>query len=254
MTTQKSQYDTIAEEYVRLEGERVGRKYIYEPSFFKALGDVRDKFVADFGCGSGILTRQIAERGANSVVGFDNSEDMLKIAEQQILGGKIINNVVYEKTDLSVNQHYDDHYFDIVAGTFIFHYAKNPQELENMFANAFGLLRKHGRLVAINNNPQNPLTENRQYSATVRLAEDEKELREGSRLKVTLFERGKEACSFYNYHWSRETYERAMMRTGFKDIKFIPMQVSEEGIRKFGEDFWRPWYASPYLTIIEARK
>lgn len=265
----KSQYEAIAADYARIQGERIGRQFIYEPSFFRILGDVSGKAVVDLGCGDGRSTRQIVQRGARFAAGLDNCEEMLRLALEETQRRVDYRKFCFGKADLTKKQ--DFRYFalgnglnswivdarmnfDIAAGMFIFHYARTPNDLENMFANTAQLLKRKGRVVAMNNNPLNPLTENQKYSAVSRLVNPSEGLKEGSPIKITIYDKGKEAISFTTYHWSRSTYERAMKKAGFKDVKFHDMQVTEEGIKQFGKDFWKDGYTNPYLVVLEATK
>lgn len=50
---------------------------------FHVMGDVREKRVLDFGCGSGINTILLASRGAD-VVGLDISPDLIEIARRRM--------------------------------------------------------------------------------------------------------------------------------------------------------------------------
>ncbi len=48
--------------------------------FLRLVGDIRNKSVADFGCGDGFFTRILAQNFPSEVVGIDYSEPMIKKA------------------------------------------------------------------------------------------------------------------------------------------------------------------------------
>jgi len=47
----KTQYAKIGKAYAKAQGERIARKYMYEPSFFATLGNLEGKDILDLGCG-----------------------------------------------------------------------------------------------------------------------------------------------------------------------------------------------------------
>src|SRR5213596_1712867 len=52
------------------------------PSILSLLGLARGQRILDVGCGSGILSATLADRGA-SVIGVDPSREMIKIADRE---------------------------------------------------------------------------------------------------------------------------------------------------------------------------
>ena len=79
MTT--SSYDQIATWYD--ESMRNGSLIhdLVMPGIFTILGDIAGQHICDLACGQGILTRQLARRGA-TVVGIDLSQQLLQFARQ----------------------------------------------------------------------------------------------------------------------------------------------------------------------------
>ncbi|QTD96080.1 hypothetical protein S1361_01915 [Streptomyces cyanogenus] len=51
----------------------------------------------------------------------------------------------------------------------------------------------------------------------------------------------------------REVYEECLRAAGFRDLEWVPLQVSEAGIREFGDDFWVDLLASPPLEMLRCR-
>lgn len=52
---------------------------------------------------------------------------------------------------------------------------------------------------------------------------------------------------------SREVYERCLRAAGFKDLTWVPLEVSAAGVREFGEEFWDDYAANPALTMLRCR-
>jgi hypothetical protein len=51
----------------------------------------------------------------------------------------------------------------------------------------------------------------------------------------------------------REAYENCLRAAGFSELEWVPLQVSEEGIRAFGEEFWTDLLAHPPLEMLRCR-
>ncbi|MEU1782175.1 hypothetical protein ABZ545_22220 [Streptomyces abikoensis] len=51
----------------------------------------------------------------------------------------------------------------------------------------------------------------------------------------------------------REVYEECLRATAFGEVEWIPLQISEAGIRQFGEDFWADLLAHPPLEMLRCR-
>lgn len=243
-----TQYDKIAKEYSENQGKRTAKVYAYNPSFFKVLGNVKGKSVLDLGCGDGYYTRMIKNLGALKVVGIDLSREMIKIAKEKENANSL--EITYQVKD-SLNLG-NIGKFDLVTAGFLLHYSKTKEELKKMIQNIFNNLKKNGRLVAINNNLENPTTKNKKYGSIVEI---DLPIKEGSVVTVKLFEDEKEICSFKNYYWSKETYEKIFKEVGFKKIIWHTIKVSKEGIEKLGEEYWKDFYKTPCpVIVIEAFK
>ncbi|MFA5856998.1 MAG: class I SAM-dependent methyltransferase [Candidatus Pacearchaeota archaeon] len=84
----KNKYDLIAEFYHNFRTKENPKGWMYNehlemPATLKLIGNVRAKKVLDFGCGSGIYTKILKNKGAK-IKGFDISESMLKIARDNL--------------------------------------------------------------------------------------------------------------------------------------------------------------------------
>lgn len=242
-----AEYDNISQKYIKVHEERITRDYLYDPSLFEQLGNLKGKNVLDLACGDGRLTREIKKLGAARVIGVDLSEEMIKAAkekeEENPLGIEYLVGKVGELGKIGE--------FDIIVGGLLLHYSQTKDELKRMCQDISVNLENGGRFVALNNNPDSPLTDKIKYQTVV---ETSGNLKEGAKLKVTLIGQDGTNCSFYNYYWKKQTYEECLVQAGLKDIKWIPVSVSEEGIEKYGKEFWEDFLQSPTITLLEARK
>ncbi len=96
------------------------------------LPDLKGKRVVDLGCGFGWFCRFAREEGAESVLGFDVSENMLARAKATSDPA-----IVYAKADLEVLELLEES-FDLVYSSLAFHYLKDLEAL---------LVRVHAALV-----------------------------------------------------------------------------------------------------------
>jgi len=240
-----AEYDNIADKYS--ETISLMRKYAIDPSFFKLLRNVKGKTVLDLACGSGYFSRKIKKLGASKVVGIDISKKMIEFAikeeKKNPLGIKYVCQNVSKMPKIGE--------FDIVVGSYLLHYSKTRKELKAMIENVTKNLKPNGRFIALNNNPENPLRSIDKYSVTITGNEP---LKEGDKLTVTFYKDGKFSCSFTNYLWFKSTYEKLLKKAGLSKIKWNQCHVSEEGIKKFGEEFWEDLKKHPSTIIIEAIK
>jgi ubiquinone/menaquinone biosynthesis C-methylase UbiE len=242
-----NQYKDIAEEYANNADKSVGGNYLWNYTFFQVIGNVKNKSVLDLACGDGFLTRQLKKKGASNAIGVDLSPEMIKIAEEKEKKNPL--GITYDVGKVGELKKVGE--FDLVVAGFLLHYSETEEELLQMCKDIYKNMKKGGRFFTINRNPLSPLGTHGEYGST---CETEGELKNGSKLKITLFNEDKKVCSFYNFHWSKETYEKCLKAAGFSDIKWHAMEVSPDGIVKFGKEFWNEWYANPYLIVLEATK
>lgn len=244
----KNEYDYIAKEYVG--NISLKRRYCYDHSFYKAIGKVDGKSVLDLACGSGYYTREIKKMGADKVVGVDISEEMIKIAEEEN------ENLGIEYLVCNVSEMPKIGEFDLIIGSFLLHYSKTKEELKLMCNNIFNNLKNRGKFIALNLNPDDPLQPeetHRKYGSTTTT---KGELKEGGVVRVKIYKDkdDKNPPEFSCYHWEKKTYEEILSKAGFKNIKFNYPEVSQDGIDKFGEEFWKDFIEHPGNVIIECEK
>ena len=79
----KSQYDKIAKKYKKANRKSKTQKYLFVPSLFKLLGNIKNKSVLDLGCGEGYYTRLAKIAGAAKVIGIDLSKRQIELANLQ---------------------------------------------------------------------------------------------------------------------------------------------------------------------------
>lgn len=99
------------------------------------------KSILDLGCGSGIVTKDIAHLTKGKVIGIDGSDDMIKVARDVLKD--------YKNVELYVGGAeyipFDDNIFDIVTCNLLLMWANNPQQVVNEMAR---VVKPGGRVLA----------------------------------------------------------------------------------------------------------
>ncbi|MEI8345024.1 MAG: class I SAM-dependent methyltransferase [Candidatus Omnitrophota bacterium] len=239
-------YDRIARAYQRWQKSLI-RKWSLEFSFFKYLGSVEDKDVLDLACGEGNYTRRLKALGARGVVGVDISGAMIELALEQERAQPA--GIFYRQENAATLGRAGD--YDVVTAAYLLHYSRTRQELDDMCRTIYANLRSGGRFVSLNLDPLCPRQSDKRFDCTI---EAPARLTEGCVVKVISYLDGRRICAFENTHWGLQTYENALRRAGFPQIKWHSIEVSPEGIRHFGEAFWRPYLKQAGVLVIECAK
>jgi ubiquinone/menaquinone biosynthesis C-methylase UbiE len=88
------------------------------------------KLILDVGCGSGVVTRDIAHLTKGKVIAVDDSKEMIDVAKNVL---KIFNNVEL-RVGNAKNLSFKDNMFDIVTCNLLLMWAKDPQKVVNEMA------------------------------------------------------------------------------------------------------------------------
>jgi 2-polyprenyl-3-methyl-5-hydroxy-6-metoxy-1,4-benzoquinol methylase len=93
----------------------VNRRYNSDPVLWRLIGQVREQDVLDAGCGTGYLSRQLAQAGAR-VTGVDISSEMIRIAQAKAGAGLPIQFVIQNLATLTG---LSDARFDAVVSNYV---------------------------------------------------------------------------------------------------------------------------------------
>lgn len=86
--------------------------------------------ILDVGCGSGIVTRELALLTRGNVDGIDNSSDMIKVAKELL---KNVSNVHLQVCD-GERLPFDDNVFDVTTCNLVLMWSHHPQQIVNEMA------------------------------------------------------------------------------------------------------------------------
>lgn len=238
-----SQYDVLAS-LTEATAEAPLRKYFEAYSFFEALGDVRSQSVLDIGCGTGLYSRRLKQRGAARVLGLDASAGMIAYARhlesEEPLG---IEYVVKDAADAG-----DVGRFDVVAATYLLHYAPSREVMSGMCRSMHRALVPGGRLVSICLHPEINLSDPSYYhpygfEMASRGGEGDEALMTSVMPEMPF--------TIKAYAWSRATYAAALTEAGFRDIRWHAPMISPEGLEELGSDYWQAYLSQPHAAIFD---
>ncbi len=218
----------LAEDYTsKRRTEHPHNSSCYE-TWLKEVGfQLKGKRILDMACGAGFSSRKLAELGA-SVHGIDISFEMIAQAREiEVLVYPL--GITYQIADAS--QLDLERTFDIVTPSFLFNYAEDVAMLKSLTQSVARHLTPGGMMVGLNAPPQPvvPRMENAgHYSEWI-----DEPWKEGSRVRLRNFDlNGNSVCDIVFRYWSQETYEKYLTTAGLTNIRWVPVEMNQEG-RKF---------------------
>jgi len=225
------------------------RKYVDEFTLLNVLGNVRGKSALDLGCGHGHYTRILKSQGAARVVGVDISQAMIADARSQ-----------EQQTPLGIKYRVEDIIdlerigsFDLALAVYVFPYAASRQQLSGMCGSIYRNLKPGGRLVAAITNPavtEADLPRYQEYGVNVIAPTG---LYDGAVITASL-EIARGSFDISAYFWSQATYEHLLEEAGFQKIVWHPMEVREDAILRYGQDYWQAYQTKPLDIVLECYK
>ncbi|WP_371789739.1 class I SAM-dependent methyltransferase [Streptomyces sp. NBC_01471] len=239
------QYDEIGEAFEGFKSLPLMR-YGEVPSFLSMVGDVSGKSVLDVACGTGFYSREFKRRAAADVFGVDISVEMIAVArefeESDPLG------VRYEVGDVAELTP-GGRRFDIAVGVQCLNYAENLAAMRRMCANIHRSLVAGGEFFVLAQKPDYRFDCPSLERYGFRCEPTGEEAETGPRARVTAL-LDPQPISIVSAVPRREVYEECLRAAGFSAVEWVPLKVSEAGIREFGEDFWADLLASPPLEML----
>jgi len=107
------------------------------PAVFDLCGPVEGLDIIDLGCGEGYCARELAGRGARSVVGVELSQEMVESAKAQ--EAELGQGIEYRQGDVTALEDADAAY-DLAIGVFVYNYVDTTQ-MRASFREVFRVLR-----------------------------------------------------------------------------------------------------------------
>ncbi|MFD3530262.1 class I SAM-dependent methyltransferase [Streptomyces sp. NPDC058664] len=241
------QYDEIGEAYEGFKSLPL-EQYAVVPGFLALVGDVRGRSVLDLASGTGFYSREFKRRGATDVVGIDISGEMVSVArkleENHPLG------VRYEVGDVAELRPFEEP-FDLALAVQLFGYAQDTATAERMCRNIHRSLKPGGDLFVLNQSPDFRFDGPTPEKYGFRSEPTGEEGGTGPQVRITALL--DPPVSFVANRPRREVYEESLRAAGFSEVTWVPLTVSEAGLREFGAEFWADFHANPPLEMLHCR-
>jgi len=216
------------------------KEFVRTPLFLKLIGDVRNKNVADFGCGDGFFTRILAQNFARKVMGVDYSEKMIKTAiEKEKVNPLKITYLLEDVRFLRMKEK-----FDLISAVYLLDYAESKEDLLKMALTAYHHLNPGGKFCAIVPHPHIQPTKDFEFERKITSLDNKDKFKDGDRLKCEIKKNDKQ-FEFIFYYWSKDTYNNILSKAGFKDITWVEPFISERGLKLFGPEYWQNFLKKP---------
>ncbi|MCZ0981769.1 class I SAM-dependent methyltransferase [Streptomyces diastatochromogenes] len=241
------QYDEIGEAFEGFKSLPLTR-YGEVPSFLGLVGDVKGRSALDLASGTGFYSRELMRRGAAEVLGIDISGEMVAAArgfeEREPLG------VRYEVGDVSELRELDRR-FDLALGVQLLNYAPDIAAMERMCRNVHRSLNPGGEFFVLAQKPDYRFDGPSLAKYGFLCEATGEEIETGPRVRITALL--DPPISFVGACPRREVYEGALRAAGFGELTWVPLEVSEAGVRAFGADFWADCLANPPFELLRCQ-
>ncbi len=211
------------------------------PTVLKIAGNLESKIILDLGCGSGFFTNEFAKNGAKKVIGIDNSVEQINLARKNPL----------QNTEYILGDIFEDNLpiVDIVIASYVVNYATDTEQLTKLFQNIYTSLSKNGKLIAVVDLPEGK--DLKKFGAIKNVLGEKVD---GVKIEIQLFNSEEFICTLNSVYFTPNTLENTLRLVGFSDIVWHKPIVSDAGMRKFGNEFWKGYIDSPELGYISAVK
>ncbi|MFD9354561.1 class I SAM-dependent methyltransferase [Streptomyces sp. NPDC060031] len=191
----------------------------------------------------------IKRRGAADVFGVDISGEMAAVA--QALEERNPLGVRYGVGDVGELRPLGQH-FDVAVAVQLLNYAQDVAAFEQMCRNVHRNLAPGAEFFVLNQAPDyrfdGPSPD--KYGFRSELTGEETET--GPRVRITAL-LDQHPIEFVTTCPRREVYEKCLRAAGFSEVAWVPVEVSDAGVRTFGADFRADFLATPPLEMLGCR-
>ncbi|WSW30191.1 class I SAM-dependent methyltransferase [Streptomyces sp. NBC_01003] len=248
--SEQQQYDEIGEVFEGVKSLPLAQ-YGEVPSFLSMVGDVRGKSVLDLASGTGFYSREFKRRGATEVLGIDISGEMVAVAER--LEQRDLLGVRYEVGDVSQLRPLGRR-FDIATAVQLLNYAEDIAAFEQICRNVHRNVAPGAEFFLLNQTPDYRFDGPSLDKYGFRSELTGEEAGTGPRVQISaLLDPPVGPVSFVTMCPRREVYEECLRAAGFGEVTWVPLKVSDAGVREFGADFWADFLANPPLEMLRCR-
>jgi len=228
----KNKYDVIAEHYHNWRTKEHPEGWFYNemleiPSTLELLGNVKGKKILDFGCGTGIYTKILKEKGAK-IKGFDISPGMLKIAKEWIPDVEL-------KRGSGYNIPFKGN-FDIVVASLVLDYFN---DWDKVFRQVKRVLKKGGYFIFSIGNPVSESTKkvNKKSHLIREFQSYFKERKIYGTWKNILYKKKVRNIRMPTYHKTYETIIKIIIKNDFEIVDYKDCFPIKKAKKLFPKDY-----------------
>lgn len=234
-------YDVVAPNYTGSHS-KPDKLHSILPTVLKMIGDCEEKVVIDLGCGDGFFTLPFAERGASLVVGADNSRAQIELGNRVSPHPKIW----YRVGDVFLQHGGPAH---IANAPFVANYARTKAILRHFFALVYKTLHEGGKVAFVFDLPSG---KSLQRFGAVKTLQGPR--RDETPIEIKLFNGERHLCTLEATYYTPSTIVELLWEVGFKNVTWHQPIVSQEGVEKFGAEFWDEYLKETELGYLTAER
>jgi len=236
-------YDDLAEVFHE---KRTKEKHFNElmemPLSLSLLGNVKGKKILDAGCGTGISSKILAQKGAK-VTGIEISKKMLDIAEEYCKGFEI----KFDKGSID-ELLYEDGSFDTILASLVIHYFEDPTKV---FKEFHRVLKKDGILVFSTNHPVNScIDEFTEYKNKPAIVVSDY----FTRRKFYWTSKRMGNAKIPSIHFTFEDLFDFILNNGFQIENLKESQLPKEAEKILGKGRYNHWKNIPTFVVFKCKK
>jgi toxoflavin synthase len=220
------------------------RRGLHFPAIEEELGDLNKKRILEIGCGDGLFSRLLAERGA-AVVGYDRALGKIAEAQARVAAPRLDATFVVATPDTF----FFDGTFDAAMSVMVLQYATSPEELAAFFRSASRHLGPGGRFVSVVINPSfSAFGEEFAIRRFYRL--------EGNNMRTEFLDRtsGRVEMTLEAHQFTSEEFEQAAISGGMKPAAWRKLFAIPAAVRQMGASFWQPCHAHQPFALFVTQK
>lgn len=220
------------------------KEFIRKPIILKELGNLKNKKILEFGCGSGYWTRIFAKKGAKCV-GIDSSKEQIEIARMAETKKPL--RIKYVNGDITNLNRMKSSQFDIVFIEYVLLEIPKKRLLLKLFKEANRVLKKDGLLFISDMHPFDPI-----MHKNFKLPKDFNYFKSGAMMTAFAKQLDGTMISFTDNHWTFEDYFSSINGAGFSVIRLLEPKPSPYLMKKV--PYFRYRKGIPKDLIIIAKK
>ncbi|MDB5259738.1 MAG: Methyltransferase [Candidatus Taylorbacteria bacterium] len=217
------------------------RSYAWRETVLRNLPDLRNKKVLDLACGTGTSAELLFEKGARAITGIDSSAEQLKIFNSKFPDAVAI------CADLSSFDLAHLGNFDVITAIYLFEYFPRISDIDRIVINIKAVMRKNSIFYGLTIDQLAVASETEYYGIQGSLPK-----KEGDSFVDNLPDGESGIFCVGMYYWSITTLRQVFEDNGLA-FEELPVFVSEEGLEKYGKEYWDLFLQKPIYKIFRAR-